>query len=1150
MPVQFVLGRAGTGKTRQLLNEITALVKTDPLGEPIFWVLPRQATFQTERLLTVTLGAFSRVRVVSFDQLGKDILTHCGELGIPEVTAVGRRMVIGHLLRRNQKQLKYYSNSAHRPGLAAELDATFGEFDRAGLDATALDQLCNSFHADDTAAPDLASKLADINLLLSQYNSYIGQDRLDPQRRLALILQRAGDCALLKNARFFIDDFYDFTGHERKLLTAVAGSAARTVISLLIDPDSSAVQNPGGIPGDLSIFHRTERTYTSLLKSLKESGVKIDLPILLRSTHRCESADLSALEQHFFSSSPASAPATAIQAVETCDQRSEVDVVAGKIKSAVAGGLRYRQIGVLVRDLDKYQSIIDASFTEHGLPYFADHRRGATHHPLLALVRSALVITRQRWPHEAVMALVKSGLTGLSDDQADELENYVLKHRIRGRKWESHEPWAFQRDLIRAEDQPPELTQGNPVDLYRRSLQEKLEPLLELGRTTKPWPIREIAARVFAVLDGFGVRTILAEWMNQAEQAGELERRSEHEQVWAEFVGLFDHLVDLLGDELISLADFASVLDSGLDRFDLALVPQMVDQIVVGQIDRTRAPDLKLVFVLGMNEGSFPHVTSERCVISDRERRVLRARHIDLDPDSERHLLDERFLAYLAFTRASQRLVLTRPTAGAKGRATNPSIFWTEVLRLLPTIAIEKIPRSKTADPLHIGTPRQLVTSLLRWVREGAYDSPAGSPNDAWPSLYQWLASHPAGDRVATMRDQAWGSLRYDNAAHLQPPVARQLFASPLYGRVAQLESMAACPFQHFSRYGLRLYDRDRTEVTNLDLSNAYHDILENLVRDLLETAQDWCAMKPAEAKEMIRIHAEEIGRRLRGELMLSTSRNRYLLDRIQRTLEQALATMIETSRRGKYRPQHAGIEFGDGAKLPAYEVPTPSGGLVKLRGKIDRVDINDRQTAFVVSDYRMSAGPLQLDRVYHGLSLQLLTYLLVIQANGQQLVGKKLTPAAAFVLKLLRSPQAVDHPSEALLPTDPKFHLQTKPRGVIERRALNSIDLQLTEGASEVVAAYVKKEDGGIGLRNSTDVAEQAEFEALLHLVRTRLGELADEILTGNVAVSPFMIGRQTPCPHCAYRSVCRFEPNINRYRMLKGMKREEVLDAVKDQR
>jgi ATP-dependent helicase/nuclease subunit B len=398
------------------------------------------------------------------------------------------------------------------------------------------------------------------------------------------------------------------------------------------------------------------------------------------------------------------------------------------------------------------------------------------------------------------------------------------------------------------------------------------------------------------------------------------------------------------------------------------------------------------------------------------------------------------------------------------------------------------------------------------------------------------------------MRSRAWPALSYTNEAALDPSVSALLFVSPLKASISQLETAAACPFRHFARYGLKLYGRDDAEVTPIDLSNAYHAVLQDLVEDSLASGQDWCGIPPEQTRELIRTHAAEIGRRLRGELMLSSSRNRYMLDRIERTLQQAVTSMMEMHQRGKYRPKFAGLRFCEGGTLPAHRIGSPNGNEVHLHGTIDRVDLHQQRSGFVVSDYKFTAGALRLDRVYHGLSLQLLTYLLVVQAGGQQLAGRKLIPAAAFLLQLLRSPQAVDHPSDAKDPTDPDFPLRIKPRGLIDARAINSLDSKLEEGASPVVQVYIKK-GGETGRRNATDDATEEEFTALLKHVEKRLGEITDEILRGNVAVHPYMIGNRTPCPHCEYRSVCRFEPGINHYRMLPTMKREDVLAIVSGQ-
>ncbi len=264
MPVRFILGRAGVGKTHHCFEQIAQLLRSAPLGSPIFWLLPRQATFQAQRELACRLGGFSRVRVLSFDELGHAILADCGDVGIPEVTPIGRRLVIAHLLRTNEKQLKFYQSSARRAGLAAELDSTFGEFSRAGVDAPKLEESLAQLDA----ADPLADKLHDLSLLLSKYQAYIGQERLDPHRRLELVMRRVGDCRLLNDATVFVDDFFDFSAFEQKLLVAVA-KRSRTEIGLLIDPASPIVADPNLLPDDLSLLHRTERTYRSLHWALR-----------------------------------------------------------------------------------------------------------------------------------------------------------------------------------------------------------------------------------------------------------------------------------------------------------------------------------------------------------------------------------------------------------------------------------------------------------------------------------------------------------------------------------------------------------------------------------------------------------------------------------------------------------------------------------------------------------------------------------------------------------------------------------------------------------------------------------------------------------------------------------------------------------------
>jgi ATP-dependent helicase/nuclease subunit B len=1143
--VQFILGRAGTGKTTLLVDHIADQCRRDPLGPPIYWLLPKQATFDAERLLTAKLGGFARVHVVDFHRLGQAVLTSCGDIGMPEVTPAGRRMVIGLLLRRNRDRLTYYKASAHRSGLTAELDATFGEFERAGLDPEGLALVVDTLDpADDPAATALRQKLTDVRLLLGQYVDYVGQDRLDPARRLKLVRDRIGQCPALADATLFVDDFYDFSTWERQLLSAVAARVERTELAMLLDPDDPATSDPHLAPSDLSTFHRPLRAYRGLLNAMK--GLTVEPAVTLRAVHT-RPPGLVNLERGLFDlRSPApTCGASTVDLFDTPDVRAEVDAVARQIRALVVNGaVRYRDVAVLVRSLGDYREVVHASFAEHGIPYFADHRRSATHHPVLQVVRACLIVAAQGWPHDVAMTLAKSGLVGLTDDEADQLENYALQHRVRGRPaWEAEQPWPFAAATARRDDDGPrESTPPAVADGLRRRIADPLAPLLAISRAGGSVPVRAIATALFQVLGAFGVDKTLARWMADADAANDVERRGEHEQVWAELTGLFDQIVDVIGDEPMTVAGFLDVLDGGLEGFDLAIPPAKVDQVLLAAVDRTRTPAVKVTFVLGLAEGRFPRVAQDPLVLTDAERRTLRGRQVELDEETERQLLDERFLAYVAVTRAAQQLVVSRPLADEKGRALNPSLFWMELQRLCPDVPVRHVPRSSALDPRTIGTPRQLVDALMRWVGDGS------PPGDVLPALYHWLATHePDGTAVDTMRFRAWKALSYRNEAKLDPTWAAKLFPPPLRATVRQLEDANACPFRHFARYGLELRVRESHELTGIDLHNAYHQVVENLTRELLDRNTDWTHLKPSETRELIRAHAAQVGRQLRGELMLSTARNRYLLDHIERTLERAVTSLAEQGRRGKYRPWRANLRFGgSGAELGVHAVTTPAGRSVELHGRIDRVDLNDRRSAFTVSDYKLAPSTLTLDRVYHGLSLQLLTYLLVVQQAGPTLNdGKKITPAAAFLLGLLSSPRPVLHPSDGLSPDDPDFPLRTKPRGLIDERAVDSLDGGGETGASKVVAAYRKKE-GGFGHRHATDVATADEFAALVALVDRRLGEAADRVLDGDVAVRPYMLGRATPCPRCEYRTVCRFEPGLNAYRVLPPMGRTDVLLKV----
>ncbi len=1171
MGTRFVIGHAGSGKTKRCFDAIVRAMRADPLGAPIFWLLPKQATFNPEPELCVASGlnGFCRTQVLSFEELGHRVLNDCGGAAVPHVTELGRQMVLGRLLRAHEEDLRYFKSVARQAGLASELDATFAELDRCGKTSQDLADLVTQLEStgsDDHQDQSLLAKLHDLRLLYDAYAAYLGQERLDPHRRLQQVLECIEGWPQMRGATAYVDGFLEFSDYERRVIASMAKACRSIEITMLMDPSSAVFKNPHQLPDEMCLFHRTEDGYRKLWFTLHEEGVEVDDPVVLERVRRFENPSLAHVEKHAMSRRGApESKSHGIALVEAPDRRAEVDAAARQVRDWAQAGLRYRDVAILTRDLSDYHELIDASFREHDIPYFVDRRRTAAHHPLLQFTRAAFLVALHDWPHEAVMSVLKSGFANIDLHHADELENYVLLHRVHGGAWAAGEPWSFRRTVTRNREDalsPAETIEVARIDQNRRAVVERLLPFVNKLRGARPAPIKQTVIDLFHLYERFDVRIKLLEWMQTAQARDELELHDEHAQVWANLVELFDQMTDLMGDEHVAPDEFLDILEFGLERFDLALTPPTVDQVLVGSVERTRNPQSRAVILLGMNEGQFPRVVREGSILSDGERRALRERKIDLDPDTSRRLFDENLLAYIGLTRASHHLTLTRSLADEELRPQAPSPYWTRLRELFPKLQPRTIARKADCDIDCIGTPRQLVTRLMKWARsqrdevdplhagaERSLRSAApDSPHEPWTALYHWLATHACcDDSIDVMRFRAWKALSYDNHAKLSEAVASQLFPSPLRASVSRIESFATCPFQHFVRYGLDLRPREADDVTALDLGNVYHSVLENIVRQMVAQKHNWTDVPPDEADKRINAYAKQIGETLRGELMLSSARNKYLLQRIEKTLAQVIASHEAAARRSRLKPLKAEVGFGlDGSKMRAYGIETPKGKTVELYGRIDRVDYIEEHAAFAVIDYKLRGNALELQRVYHGLSLQLLTYLLVLQSAGGCIKGRKLTPVAAFYVKLIRGLEKCNHPDDACGPDDPLFHLQEQPRGIFDARYVQLLDAQLQPSeSSSVIKAYMKK-DGSLGRKSSTDFAEPGEFAALLSLVKRKLGELSDQIIDGQIGVRPYRMRQLSPCPQCGFRSVCRFDVAMNQYHPLEPMTREQVLERA----
>ena len=1142
MAVRFVIGRAGSGKTHFLREQLVAAVRPDPLAAKVIYLVPKQTTFNTQRAIATDprlSGYTGGVRIAAPDDLAELALVETGRPAGARLDAAGRALLIGHLLRQGQADLEHFGRSAGRPGLASEIDASFQEFERAGKSAAELGEAAGDAGDGDTARQRLGRKLRDLAKLYASYQQFLEQHGFDPFARQATAPEAISLWPAARDALVLVDEFYDFTVYERQIIIALAGVAKETLIGLMIDPASPVVADTNLIPQELGVFRRTEETYRRLHFAMKSAKVPVGPPVLLNKPMRWKRPALLNVARAFDTPPPKPVPAS--DDVRLClasDSRDEMEVAAREVKRLLFQGYRLHDICVLMRSADAYAANVEAAFAEHAIPYFLDRRRPAAYHPLVRTVQAIGQIVQTRWSHDGVFDLLKAGLTGVAARDVDLIADYVTQHRLTASAWARPDAWRYSR---LDEDENRRLFSANDLETVNATaalLRAAVGPLVPAD-AAELVPIGRRVSDLVNAMERLKLRDAVRRRINDAEAAGQIERRDEELQVWSRFTDLCDRLHELLGDVPATGAEFFKLLQTALDSLDLAVVPPTLDQVLVGSVDRTRVGEPKAVILVGLNECDFPLCQQERPILNDADRVRLLEIGLEVEPATRTALLLEKFLGYVAITRASEKLVLIRTECDKHGQDCAPSPFWKTVQAVL---AEEKEqPIKQGLD--HILTPHQAVTHLITWGRH----QHKTIDGDGEASLYDWLA-RTTNERVVRIRNRAWPALEHRNHAALSKDVAAELFASPLESSVSRFESFAACPFQHFARYGLRLQRPTTPEFTAMDLGNLYHAVLDDMVAGTIRRKLDF-ANAGTFTHEDVRDVSRPIAERIGDQLFLSDARSRFTLDQLDRTVAKLLRAQQTTSGIGSMRPFATELPFGQPNRegLPSVDFDTPRGHQVRLRGKIDRIDADPERSAFSVIDYKLSGEALDYGYVAHGLMLQLLTYLLVLREHGPKLFdGNELPPAAALYVKVLRGLQRVDHPADAPEPDTEAFLLKEKPRGVIAKSRASAIDPTIAGGGQSKVLAYKTKKDGDF-YASGNDGVDDAALADLIEYVRQQVAELADRIIAGEVAVEPYLIGRATACQSCDLRRVCRFDRAINHYRALPAMGRQEAIDAIR---
>ncbi|WP_071459105.1 helicase-exonuclease AddAB subunit AddB [Bacillus massilinigeriensis] len=1152
MPVRMVLGRSGSGKTELCLREIRNELAQNPEGNPIIYLVPEQMSFLSEYRLATTpgLGGMVRAQVYSFPRLAWRVLQETGGASRRHLTSVGISMMIRKIIEDKKQDLKIFQRAADKSGFIAQMEGMLTEFKRHAIGPEYLSQEIPGSKA-------LKEKLHDIEMIYRRFEEELYGKYIDSEDYFRFLAEKIPQSKYLKGAEIFIDGFYQFTPLEIKVIEQLALSCRKVTITLALDQPFYTAG-----PDELHMFRLTGETCKALYESFRQLGVEIEDEVILKGQKRWNNEALRHLEAEF-DTRPVN-PATAGEAVklfQAVNRRAEIEGIAREILSLVRDkGYRFKDIAILMRNGNDYREILETIFRDYQIPYFIDQKRTMLNHPAIELVRSSLETVLGNWRYEPIFRAVKTDLLFPLEadiytyrEKMDKLENYVLAYGIQGEKWTRKDRWVYRR--IRG----LEFTDTAQTDAEKEMEQELNEmrliltaPLLRMARRLKRADNgRKLCEAVYLFLEELDVPAKLEKWRSMAEEQGDLVAAREHDQAWNGIISLLDEFVEMLGDQKVAPRDFMSILDAGFESLQFSLIPPAIDQVLVANLEKSRVSEIKAAFVIGVNEGVLPAKQTEEGILGDDERQALGLMGIRIGAESRIKLLDENFLAYKAFTTPSEYLYVSYPIANEEGKALIPSSY----IKRFQEIFTDLVQRIFAAEPSGLKEMEQLTfvsneTSALSFLAIQLQQKKLNYPIfDFWWDVYDYFMESVQWRGTAK---KVLSSLFYENRTkRLSESVSSDLFGEVIEASVSRMELFNSCPFSHYAQHGLKLRDRKIFRLEAPDIGELFHAALKYIAETVMDRNLSWARLTQQQTEELAKEAVVTLAPRLQNEILLSSNRHHYIRQKLQNIITRASLVLGEHAKLSGFAPVGVELGFGRNGDLPPLGFSLKNGAKMQLVGRIDRVDKAEDESGIYlrVIDYKSSGKELNLTEVYYGLALQMLTYLDIVLTHSKGIVGKRAVPAGVLYFHV-HNPIINARKMLTLDEIEEEIMKQFKMNGLLlaDEHVIRLMDRSLESGNSDIISAGFKK-DGT--LTKASKVATRNDFDYLRQFVREKYVETGDEIIGGNVDISPYRLKDKLPCTFCSFKSVCQFDPSLgtNDYRKLDPKKKDDILAAIREE-
>ena len=1054
------------------------------------------------------------IDVLSFVRLAYRIFEETGGQALPVLDDEGKNLILRKIAGDYEKDLKVLKGNMKKLGYISEVKSVLSEFDQYDIGEEELRQM--KVAAGENSR--LYYKLQDLEVLYIGFKKYLEDRFITKEELLDALCRVVKGSDILKESTIVLDGFTGFTPVQNRLLGELLEVCREVIVTVTMDDR----ENPYVYKHPYQLFALGKHTVTSLIQIAAERKVSVEDPLCLyeRPLYRfCDNSAMEFLERNIFRYSKEcyKEKQGAVRVHVARNPREEAMKAAGRVRNLVrTKGYRYRDIGVIVSNMEVYGDDLGQAFDLYEIPVFMDHKRSILLNSFVEYIRSLLNMVKDNFSYESVFRFLRTNLSGFTYGEVDELENYVIALGIRGyKKWQ--ESWIRRPKYL--EEENLEILNHNRVRLV-----EKVDTLVYVLRQRSK-TVKDVTMALYEFMVREELQLKLQRQSEAFQEAGELALAKEYSQVYRILIELFDKFVELLGDEKVTMDEYLKLLDAGLEEARVGVIPPGIDQVVVGDMQRTRLKDIKALIFVGANDTFLPGALIRSGLLTERDRDKFATGKIHLSPGGKEKAYEQKFYLYMNLTKPSETLDIYYSKVSADGKSIRPSYLIQEMQRLFSGLEIED--EEKQAFSAQEWTPKLGMQKVIRGFQDG------NAMDQEWQELYSWYKRQPQWQyRVEELMKSGFYTRPADG---LTKEVAKQLYGEHFQDSITRIERFSACAFAHFLTYGLRLRERQTYEFQPLDLGNVCHSALEYYSRKLKEEHLSWTEIEEEKRQEYIDDSVEHAISDYGNSVLYSSARNEYMIERMKRLLTRTIWALTKQ------------LEAGDFVPV-AYEMRFEN-------GKIDRVDLcKDKDKVYVkVLDYKTGSKAFDVVALYHGLQLQLMVYMdAAVKMTQKHYPDREVIPAGVFYYRLndpLVEKKVVGEEEEIWQ----KVLKELKVDGVMNLKdeTLEHLDHCQT-GESAVIPVKYNKNGS---LSKNSKVASEQEFELMMRHALGKVLKVHRKILSGEVAAFPYRRKQESGCDYCAYRHICGFDQKIPgyKYRDIFEMTQSEVIaameaDAVKE--